>query len=159
MITKERLEELTKQGTKVYYVNKKIKEIFINTDNTMFYKDYVKIKMKGLYNNTYYENKYFNRFFETQEEAEFYKNFGNIKRTERLNLPTWERLNEILENQGYFEIEFSKNEFEDVSLYIANNKMKIVITGLDYMSGFDGDFNKESYFNICKEIKNMFLSK
>lgn len=76
---------------------------------------------------------------------------------ERLKLPTWGKLNNILQIEKDFKLEFTKNKFEDVILYIDKNKISIMIGSKDYMSGFDKDFNKENYLFACREIKKLFL--
>ena len=153
MIKEKRLRELVQNNQIVYYLkNKNIQEIKLNPQETTFYRDYMKIKI-----NNYNKNIYFSKLFETKEDAEFYKDFGNIKRTERLDLPNWEELNNILQIEKDFKLEFTKNKFEDVILYIDKNKISIMIGTKDYMSGFDKDFNKENYLLSCKEIKKLFL--
>ena len=92
MISKERLEELIKQGATIWGVydysysydkpNKKVE--FIDLDG--FYNYYKDIDEFIMYQGDYSE------LFETEEEAKWFAEFGCIERTERLELPTWEEL-------------------------------------------------------------------
>ena len=82
MIEKQRLEQLIEQGAVIWvlYENKiyphKAKNIVVNGFNSV---------CMGFD---------FNDLFETKEDAEEYAEFGNITRTERLELPSWEQVQE-----------------------------------------------------------------
>ena len=94
MITKERLEELIEQSAdiwkiedgKVYPLRKDHYEYWRIKEDRLEW--YWKIVPSG-FNYISFEH-----LFETKEDAEEYAEFGNITRTERLELPTWEQVQE-----------------------------------------------------------------
>ena len=95
MIEKQRLEELIEQGATIWvlYENKiyphKAKNIAVNGFNCV---------SMGFD---------FNHLFETKEEAEEYAEFGNITRTEKLELPSWEIIENIIERKKRFGLNHS----------------------------------------------------
>lgn len=93
MITRERLNELVKQGATIYVECwGKTKKLDLND------LEYMEVEDDDIYyeltDNTARTTD-LEHLFETQEEAEWYKEFGNIVRSEVLDLPTWEEFRVI----------------------------------------------------------------
>lgn len=98
-------------------------------------------------------------FLENNTDAlDWEKEFGNIVRTERLVLPTWEELKNILQTQKYFEVNF-KNKYETVSFCVNECQIAVVQQGHNYLSGLDKEFNKENYILACRKAKELFLGE
>ncbi len=111
MITKERLEELIEQGATIWKVpygtpietklNKNsyvCNQLNLREDYLMEYStEKWSYTMSGL----------LSHLFETKEDAEEYAEFGNITRTERLELPSWENIESIIEQKKRFGLNHS----------------------------------------------------
>lgn len=151
MITKERLEELIKQGATIYTTyGGYISEINLHrkydysTDNHLFEADIVA-------GETGFRKYTFNILFETKEEAEWNLEFGNITRTEQLKLPTWEeflKLDKIYSfrtKYGKVAVMFSDNN----TLFVEDEEWNILRQPL----------TKENYTLACRKCKELFLGE
>ena len=168
MITKERLEELIEQGATIYEV-----DAFGVNAITLKQGDYVEEKGGVLHTQVVvggYNYFYDERLFETKEEAEWHAEFGCIERTERLELPTWEELQNESEKNGCYgcEIFFMGLDEEkepmqyvldvrpDDKIYIGFAK-EIGAKVLDIE--FEAEYTKESYTLACRKCKQLFLGE
>ena len=94
-ISKERLEELTKQSATVYSLDKQVKypiPIFLKDGENVVVND------NELVNSVRVIDKIEN-LYETQEQAEWALKY-HATRTEELNLPTWKEFKDYNENIG-----------------------------------------------------------
>ena len=157
MITKERLEELIKQGATIWGVydysysydkpNKKVE--FIDLDG--FYNYYKDIDEFIMYQGDYGE------LFETEQEAEWHKEFGCILKKERLWFPTWESVYNDLK------------DYKDGDFYILDNDHFSFVYNKCYITPqlflytrnekFNWNANKENYYEACKLAKKIFLGE
>lgn len=154
MISKERLEELIEQESTIYIICwGKIQEISLND---LIYMDIDEDELCYEITDGKPRTTDLRHLFENKEEAEWYKEFGCIERTERLGLPTWEELNNILQTQKYFEVNF-KNKYETVSFCVNECQIVVMQQGHNYLSGLDKEFNKENYILACRKAKELFL--
>ena len=161
MITKERLEELigqcatiyTKYGGYISEINLHNKYDYV-TDNYLFEADMVAGEIG-------YRKYPFNMLFETIEEAEWYKEFGCIERTERLELPTWEEIENdfIIHKQSggnYCVREFFGKEQEySLDIVVWNGEVMVSISDEDFCK----PLTKENYTLACRKAKELFLGK
>ena len=104
MITKERLEGLIEKSAVIYSEQFQETINLIETRNWDFFGD-------GFAECDYKTHRCLiinlERLFETKEDAEEYAEFGNITRTERLELPSWENIESIIEQKKRFGINHS----------------------------------------------------
>lgn len=124
-ISRERLEELIKQGATVWrsmcgdiHKIRLDKRYFFCDDNKLCWHTIAKL-MPRLFVD-------FEHLFETKEDAEEYAEFGNIKRIERLELPSWEEF-KTTETITKF---FNKDTNYSLYVYVKNkntNNCKIMI--------------------------------
>lgn len=155
MITKERLEELIKQGTTIYelYMNKNILEIQLKND---WY-----VMGDGLYERKLSKHPFrcwqIGNLYETKEDAEFVREFGCIERTERLEFPIYE---DIKEGQPY-RFNFTSNGkhynfFTSVLLIelLEVNENENLTEQLICKTS-----NKENYILACRKAKELFLGE
>ena len=149
MITKERLEELIKQGATIYEVDS-----FGVNAITLKQGDYVEKNgvlhthvVVGGYNYFYDE-----RLFEAKAEAEWHAEFGCIIRTERLDLPTWEEF-----NSQKFVWFFDKDHKSCCLHYLGcSNQIFINVSG-DVIE--IGELTEENYTLACRKCKELFLGE
>ena len=153
MITETRLQELIDQKATIYEVkHNKVKSIEL--------KGKVEIGYKSQYIVVYPSTKflircYCNRLFETEEEANWNLEFGNITRTERLELPSWEKVHK----QDKTGISFkSKNGYKIGMLIYKDYDSKYVInvSGEDFRV-YCAELTKENYYEACRKCKELFL--
>lgn len=156
MITKNRLEELIQKEITFYVVCwGKIKTIL---PNDLVYMDIEEDTICYEVVDDAPRTTDLGHLFETREDAEWYLEFGRIQRVERLKLPTWEELNNILQTQKYFEVNF-KNKYETVSFFVNECQIAVMQQGHNYLSGLDKEFNKENYILACRKCKALFLGE
>ena len=93
MITKQRLEELIEQGATIYraYADVCVEEFKLNKDYKVSTAHLWKKMKHSAFKGCGYP---LDQLFETKEDAEEYAEFGNVTRTERLELPNWEQVQE-----------------------------------------------------------------
>lgn len=147
MITKERLLELIEQGATIYFVcNGNVDEKEgIYKDDFILNESYVSIYWSTRSHQVDYEN-----LFETKEEAEWHREFGHIKRTEKLELPTWEEFDEI---KFVWFVDKMQNQ---CCLYYLNVANKIFINVSGEVVEI-GEFTKENYTEACRKCKKLFI--
>lgn len=154
MISKERLEELIKQGSTIYGINfNKVNVYDLCDENVCIsprnFREYGLRVFDAL---GYWDDIEFCNLFETKEEAEWHKEFGCIERTERLELPTWE---EFDEQKFIWFVDKSQNQ---CCLYYLNvvNKIFINVSGEVIEIG---DLTKENYTLACRKAKELYLGE
>jgi len=153
MISKERLEELIKQGATIYDIFKG--DIYL-VDLTMA--KYYDVPKYIEYKNDYYNcnlTRSIDDLFETKEEAEEYLEFGNITRTERLDLPTWEEFNK----KGCFY--FVGKNYSFYQIYKRYNKIHLEWSDDEtyYMTIQEWKLTKENYLEARRLCKKLFLGE
>lgn len=147
MITKERLEQLIKQGATIYYHKLESGDYFDRLDLTH---SWVSNNINDIEPD---------RLFETKEELEFDIEFGNITRTERLELPSWEEIKK--------EKHFSFLDYHWIyrAIEIKNNKIyfDFSIDGDYYEEDYEQwkpvEATKENYLEACRMAKKLFLGE
>lgn len=159
MISKERLEELIKEGAIIYTSRfkkpekyKLYKDYFVNDDelcacNKSHTAIECVIKLKKL--------------FETKEEAEFALKYQNITRTETLSLPTWEEIiKEVVYEKNIYGYD-RKNYVLIIENY-ANEPTIQISCSNDYFGifeAYDKPLTKESYIEACELCRKLFLGE
>ncbi len=168
MITKERLEELIKQGATIWHyeweeikLNKYTCEI-CEVKSLLFHKHIGwALQFEYSYNDTTYKGEVdINELEEDVEKGKWEEEFGNITRTETLKLPTWE------EFQQSKDIVFHNRDSE-YSLYLnkeGKNKVMIRIwqerINSEYGVCIWGErATKENYTLACRKCKELFLGE
>lgn len=91
--------------------------------------------------------------FATKEEAEWELEFGNITRTEKLELPTWERFTKN-PYHPYFTItgKYTHHGYVEVDFNAKNEKV-ISVCGKYF------DFTYAGYLEACRLCKKLFLGE
>lgn len=155
MITRERLEELIKQGATIYEVKYgNINPVSLKNKIRYINYKYEIISFEPRPDEKYLHYKYFKRLFETKEDAEFALEFQNITRTETLNLPTWEELNiidEIKINGEYGKRYIVQVDEYDISIYASD--------GYDFILYKRFERTKENYIKACTIARKLFLGE
>lgn len=148
MIEKERLEELIREETIIYYIwytkyapYMRISECKLNN------KMYVDDDILCLEDCDDGEILYLNDIFETKEELDWHIEFGCIERTERLELPTWEEF----WNSGQT-IWFTGKDGGQYGLSQYNREILLNDAYIGYL-------DKESYYKACRKCKEIFLGE
>lgn len=168
MISKKRLEELIEQGATIYgidygrclmadMVEIKTKDIHYSASNDNF--QYIYRENKDCYLYEFNEE----TLFETKEEAEWYREFGCIERTERLELPTWEKFDQSeklirfigkfgqkCKLEGYFNLDLENLDLESGFIdVVENGTSKLLLS----------EYTKENYTLACRKAKELFLGE
>lgn len=165
MITKERLEELKKDGAivwqiknneefnialpiKLNYVTIKYLEEGIEVKSDV----YMLFKISEAYDRIYFIR--YDELTEDEEEANFINRYQGITRTETLNLPTWEEIQKRFENNnkfgGHLIVEFDDVQF---MVFIGNYSKKFIkLTNQPRKS-----LTKENYLKACEKCRKLFL--
>lgn len=166
MITKERLEELIEQVSKVYCLD--FNHIYsfdfeeyegkIESATKCYPNDRLQIRWKkapiGGIGAQWSEDIYLQDLFETKEEAEWELEFGNITRTEILKVPTWEEFRKL----GSFEF-YGYHQRRTILFYdIVDDMIKLDNGNGDWYL-FMKNHNKENYIEACKLCKKLFLGE
>lgn len=155
MITKERLEELIKQGATIYNVCwYNVYEEKLGSNHFVGIAD-DEISLMQRYNG--YERELIDHaknLFETKEEAEWFAEFGDIERTERLELPTWEYVNK----PHNIIVPFINKDGLMCNLTIENYENKITVNGVGGCYDI-WDLTKENYTLACRKAKELFLGE
>ena len=160
MIAKQRLEELIEQSATIYSVDTSNKTIL----SFKICKNENDIKL------TEKQYAFFEKCFETKGEAEWHAEFGCIERTDRLELPTWEKLQNEIEKNGCYGCEIFFMGFDekkepmqyvldvrpDDKIYIGFAK-EIGAKVLDIE--FEALTTKENYTLACRKCKELFLGE
>lgn len=189
MIERKRLEELIGQKAIIWCIcdytydkskpNKKIEYYDLSNEDICIspaeFRDYgLRIfNSLGYWNDIRYED-----LFETKEEAEWQAEFGCIERTERLVLPTWKQIENIINQKKKFGLNHSDRVFariitsdsiyyfkvcKDLDLftlqvkqtYIGDDLCEQITTRFPYIFG---KATKENYTLACRKAKELFLN-
>lgn len=160
MITKERLLELIGQGATIYEVKYgKINPVSLKNKIRFVSEKYPVIVFEPRPDERYKHHKYFDKLFETLEQAEWHKEFGCIERTERLELPTWEEINQ----SSLYTVYFNNPELYLYRVYFNRDAKTITIEeqNEEYLECFteieEFEFTKENYTKACRKCKELFL--
>ena len=157
MITKERIDELIQQRAKVWGVGKQGNVFCVG----------LKFRPETLKSPKWLENKYehYGKFFETKAEAEWHAEFGSIERTERLEFPTWEELQNEVGNgwkRLFIGFDEEKQPMQFMLGVIPDDKIYIGFTKEIGAKVFDIEFEalttKENYTLACRKCKELFLN-
>nr|DAT76235.1 MAG TPA: hypothetical protein [Caudoviricetes sp.] len=170
MITKEKFNELKFEKKKIYYLDYGLfgsctmKELdFSKRRNCGVCADHFPIPDEELEVREFYNIQddgdcdeefvcYLKDCYETQEDAEFAKEFKNIKRTEILNLPTFEEL------KKFERFDFKAKDGHRYTIHFISGFNTLAITGI-IENKYYGEATKENYLEACKIAKNLFLGE
>lgn len=153
MISKERLEELIKQGATIYEVKYgKINPVSLKNKIRFIHEKYQVIAFEPRRDEKYRSHKYFDKLFETLEEAEWHKEFGCIERTERLKLPTWEEI------QKYERFDFKDKNCNRYTIHFISGFKTLAITGIISVEFYE-EATKKNYIKACRKAKKLFLGE
>ena len=159
MISNERLQELIKEGAKIYTLdfNRLLNiEITPDTDTKkivigeLFLDDDMFIIEGKLHK--YDWDISLDKLFETKEDAEFALKYRNITRTETLSLPSWEefKIVHFIDNVGtHYELEKIRNK---ICLDFSND-------GEYYIKDLQWEATKENYLQACELCRKLFLGE
>ena len=153
MITRERLEELIKQGATIYSTHWK-EEVDLSQKCEVVKKSFYDGK-KRLVLIVHEDEKHSPHYMlenltEDVEGAKWEEEFGCIERTERLELPTWEKF-----NSKYCEVKFYTYKHQYT---LFNSAVKIRIINENKVM-FEEDFSKDNYTLACRKVKELFLGE
>lgn len=159
-ISRERLEELIKEGATIYkvYADVCVTEIKLNKVNFKVDNAYLWQKMRGAFKGCGYP---LDKLFETKEDAEWFLEFGNITRTEKLDLPTWEEFNKWDKLVKFY------NNSTNYSMYVFiknknTNNCRVIIYADDGEQDwivFEQPLIKENYTLACRKAKELFMGR
>lgn len=154
-ISKERLEELIKDGGTIFYlsgktIEKKVLkhkyfEYFIN-EKTQHLVEWQKEFGLGMW-----EHK-LSKLFETEEDAKWHKEFKRIPRTDYLDLPTWE---EFKYSDGF---SFTSKDGRKIAIYNFSYIPTIHISDEWFMDE-DFEYTKDGYIKACQKARELFLGE
>ena len=162
MISKERLEELIEQGATIYSNEYGEIQLIKENDLSLYENGQNNYILYALEPNKKYHNEIFDEdLFETEEEAKWFAEFGCIERTERLELPTWEEIENdfIIHKQSggnYCVREFFGKEQEySLDIVVWNGEVMVSISDEDFCK----PLTKENYTLACRKAKELFLGE
>ena len=105
--------------------------------------------------------------YTSKEDAEFERDFKDIRRTEVLNLPTWEEIQkkryDITFRIKDDIITFTNQWYEGYNIEMNSDPLRNELTKWymtvegDYKCYFDKLMSKENYLEACKVAKELFL--
>lgn len=179
MITQERLKELIEQGATIYsysgwggiFEEKLTSNHFVGIADD-------RVSLMQRYNN--YEQDlvdYIDDLYETKEDAEWQAEFGNIARVERLELPTWGEIENIIDKKKRFGLNHSDRilariitkdsiyyfklckdmdlfTFQMEQTYIGEDLCEQITSRLPVSLG---KATKDNYTLACRKAKELFL--
>lgn len=160
-ISRERLEELIKEGKTIYSLDTKLYgpvkwlELENKLDSLEFNKD-GEVKLFIIDNGWWH---WFNLkdLYEDVEDVKWFLEFGNITRTERLDLPSWEEFRVI---GGFVFYDYKQNPIsvkiclDPVNVAPCNDCIYIADSKNEY---FCKPKTKENYIKACRKAKELFL--
>ena len=157
MISKERLEELIKQGATIYSNEYGEIQLIKENDLSLYENGQNNYILYALEPNKKYHNEIFDEdLFETEEDAKWFAEFGNIERTERLVLPTWEEIekdfNAINKFGTYSVVEFNSGYMD---IFVDNYSKKFIVVTAQPRK----PLTKENYIVACRKCKELFLGE
>lgn len=147
MITKERLEELIRQGASVWEAKYgKVKEFNLSTiGDYLMSKEYIRVYFYQPYN--FITRKRYDKLFEDKGEAEWFSKFRNITRTEILSLPTWDEFynsGKMYYFRGFYGNQITLRQY-DRNIFVND----------DYI----GYLTEPNYLEACELCRKMFLGE
>lgn len=157
MITKERLEELIKQGAIVYCF--RFDEVLEEKLGSNHFVDW---ELDNMFLSKWDEDTHepicdIYYIFEHKEEAEHFQwsfEFSYIERTECLELPTWEEVNQICLSI----ITFINKDGKECNLVVEVFENRITVNGVG--GAYDiWELTKENYTLACRKCKELFLGE
>lgn len=148
-ISKNRLEELIKEGATIWAIGRysfqdKIEEIKLDKDffsvskNALIYPDLFYTKLEDL--------------FETKKQAEWALKY-HATRTEELNLPMWKEIKDIKNIKTIVSF-YAKNKETDTVYMDIHAKHLIVET--EYKEFLNTEFTEENYIKACDLCLKLF---
>ena len=149
---KETLQKKIESGDTVWTLRYgKIIPVKINFTNTEYGVNYEFVwgNSPDVDGSEIYETKY---LFATREEAEWQLEFGNITRTEKLELPTWEKMQEIER------FDFKGKDGHRYTMYFISGFRTLAITGI-IRNEYYGEATYENYLEACRICKKLFLGE
>ena len=153
MITRERLEELIQQRATVYATGLGEIELIPENDIEIYENGNDSYIIYIFEPNRKYKDEIFaEELFETKEDAEFANEFKNIKRTEILNLPTFEEL------KKFERFDFKAKDGHRYTIHFISGSNILVIVGI-IENKYYGEATKENYLEACKIAKRLFLGE
>lgn len=175
MITKERLEELIEQGATIYelYMNKNIIEIQLKNDWYVMRDGLYEAKLgKHAFRSWWISNLY-----ETKEDAEFVKEFGCIEKINYLQLPTYQQIENLIEQKKKFGLNHSDRVLARIitndSIYYFKLCKDLDVFTFQLKQNYIGDdlceqirdkfpivlgkATKDNYIKACRKAKELFL--
>lgn len=174
MITEERLKELIEQGATIY-----VADTFGVNTITLKQCDYV--EENGVLHTQVvvggYKYFYDEYLFETKAEAEWQAEFGCIEKTITLELPTWEKIENIINKMKKFGLNHNDRVLariitndsiwyfklcKNLDLFIFEFKQSYIGDDLceqirDKFPIILGEATKENYTKACRKAKELFL--
>ena len=90
--------------------------------------------------------------YETQEDAEFAKEFKNVTAPVKLDLPSFEELQQIEK------FEFKSADGYRYDIFYISGSNKLVLFGI-FENKYTGEATKENYLEACKIAKKLFLGE
>lgn len=170
MITHERLKELIKQKATIWSNNHCPIKLINDGDHKidLFEKSlYVAEKFENGLHTTWWWEDYtigFNDLYESEEDSKWAEEFTRIERTERLELPTWEEI----QNKKEFCLGFNNKEgivryYLEIDMPYQKDAGEILIscpvTNNYTIICFDKIATKENYTLACRKAKELFLGE
>lgn len=157
MINEQRLKELIHKNISIYGIDyerclqSNIVEILIRNLRYSSSNDnyqYLSSKDGDCYLYEFFDED----LYETKEDAEFAKEFKNIKRTEILNLPTFEEL------KKFERFDFKAKDGHRYTIHFISGFSTLAITGI-IKNEYYGEATKENYLEACRIAKNLFIGE
>lgn len=156
-ISKERLEELIKQGATIWYVGKdysvnanRMVDIRLGKFNKIE-NDYLLVKAgDGFHTPRYNFVAYLDGLFETRKQAEWHLKY-HATRTEELNLPMWEEIEKIKEKDVYIIAKPKEMRF-----YIDYKFLIPQIKLCTLEDVFNWNLDEEGYLSACDLCLKLF---
>ncbi len=147
-MTKERLEELIKQGVTIYCLYKgcNVLELDLSSGDFEIAKD-CPVLIERLEDGVLYSYR-FDRLFETKERCEWFNRIRRI-RLERFEPPMWEDIS------GLFKYRFIyANEF---AYLLVNKKYDFIAISNSLKILFEQPATKENYEKACEIVGDLFV--
>lgn len=151
-MNKETLQKKIESGDTVWALKYgKIIPVRINFTNTQHGVNYEIVwgNSPDVDGSEIYKTKY---IFATKEEAEWQLEFGNITRTEKLELPTWEQMQENID----WGIDCANRDW-----YLLKSRGHSIIRIEDWNSNgiYEKPLTYENYLEACRLCKKLFLGE
>ncbi len=152
-MTKERLEELIKQGVTIYclYIGCNVLKLDLSSGNFEIAKD-CPVLIERLEDGVV-DSYCLDRLFETKEQCEWFNRIRRI-RLERFEPPMWEDI------EDYYEFNFV-NGIEDYCLRVKKNNFIEICLGADDVDDIFLVYNeyvtKENYEKACEIVGDLFV--